>query len=68
MGDAMGVREEELEEVRFHSGRDSYLSKEGSEKQEENFGELNELQQAGSAGLRFCFFYSTHVMQRKACS
>lgn len=36
MNDVMGGREEELAEVRFHNRRHSYLSKEGSEKQEEN--------------------------------
>lgn len=36
MGHVMGGREEELEEVRFHKRGDSYLSKEGSEKKEEN--------------------------------
>lgn len=36
MGHVMGGQEEELEEVRFHKIRDSNLSKEDSEEQEEN--------------------------------
>lgn len=36
MDGVTGGGEEEQEEVRFHRRRDSHLSKEGSEEQEEN--------------------------------